>query len=103
MKKLTAFAATLCSLIIMFPIFYSISASFFSYADFTSIPARLLPSVPTLENYARAFKESNLERFLANSLFTASMGTVLRMTSALLVRIPSPSLPSREGMLSLCS
>jgi len=84
MKKVTALVATLFSLIVVFPIFYSISASFFTYTDFTSIPARLLPSSPTLENYYRAFKESNLEQFLANSLVTASLGTALRMAISIL-------------------
>lgn len=84
MKKLTALVATLLSLIVVFPIFYSISASFFTYADFTSIPARLLPSVPNLENYQRAFSESNLEQFLVNSLVTASLGTILRMAVSIL-------------------
>ncbi|NCC14019.1 MAG: carbohydrate ABC transporter permease, partial [Spirochaetia bacterium] len=36
MRKLVALAATLLSLVIFFPIFYSISASFFTYTDFTS-------------------------------------------------------------------
>jgi len=87
MKKVTALVATLFSLIVVFPIFYSISASFFTYTDFTSIPARLLPSSPTLENYYRAFKESNLEQFLANSLVTASLGTALRMVISILSRV----------------
>ncbi len=80
MKTLRALIATILSLIIVFPIAYSLSASFFSWADFTAIPARLLPSQPTFENYIRAFRETNLEQFLLNSLITASLGMMLRMT-----------------------
>ncbi|MFA6733102.1 MAG: carbohydrate ABC transporter permease [Sphaerochaeta sp.] len=84
MRKLVALAATLLSLVIFFPIFYSISASFFTYTDFTSVPARLFSSAPTFDNYQRAFTESKLDRFLFNSLVTASLGTVLRMTISVL-------------------
>ncbi|WP_332446997.1 carbohydrate ABC transporter permease [Sphaerochaeta sp.] len=80
MKKLTALFATLLSLVVIFPIAYSLSASFFPASDFTSIPARLFPSIPTLENYFRAFSESNLQRFLFNSFMVSLLGTVLRMS-----------------------
>lgn len=80
MKKVVPTLATILSLIVVFPILYSFSASFFSFSDFTSIPARLIPQHPTLSNYSRAFTESNLARFLINSLITATMGSVIRMT-----------------------
>lgn len=80
MKKLVPIAATILSLVVVFPILYSISASFFSFSDFTTVPARLFPAQPTLSNYTRAFTESNLARFLVNSLITATLGTVIRMT-----------------------
>ncbi len=80
MKRLVPIAATLLSVVVVFPILYAISASFFSFSDFTMIPARLFPAHPTLTNYIRAFAESNLARFLANSVMTASLGTVIRMT-----------------------
>ena len=83
-KRLIPIAATLFSLIVVFPIFYTISASFFPYADFTAIPARLLPSAPTLDNYARSFSESNLLLFLTNSLYSALVGTILRMTISII-------------------
>ncbi len=84
MKRLIPITATLFSLVVVFPILYTISASFFQYTDFTAIPARLLPSLPTLDNYARAFSESNLLIFLSNSLYSALVGTVLRMTISIL-------------------
>lgn len=80
MKKLVPIMATILSLVVVFPILYAISASFFSFSDFTTVPARLFPAHPTLTNYTRAFAESRLARFLANSLITATLGTVIRMT-----------------------
>nr|WP_319474205.1 carbohydrate ABC transporter permease [uncultured Sphaerochaeta sp.] len=79
MRFIKASLATLFSLVVIFPIIYTISASFFTYADFTSIPAKLLPSSLYLENYIRAFAETSLARFLANSFVTATLGMLLRM------------------------
>ncbi|WP_319756503.1 carbohydrate ABC transporter permease [uncultured Sphaerochaeta sp.] len=79
MRFIKACIATLFSLVVIFPIMYTISASFFTYADFTSIPAKLLPSSFYLENYVRAFAETSLARFLANSFLTATGGMLLRM------------------------
>jgi sn-glycerol 3-phosphate transport system permease protein len=79
MKRIVPLLATLFSLVVVFPIFYTLSGSFFPSADFTSIPARLLPSIPTFSNYAKAFEQSQLTRFLANSLLSATVGTLLRM------------------------
>ncbi|MGE4454783.1 MAG: carbohydrate ABC transporter permease [Sphaerochaeta sp.] len=79
MRFFKASVATLFSLVVVFPILYTISASFFTYADFTSIPAKLFPSSFYLENYIRAFSETSLAQFLANSFFTATLGMVLRM------------------------
>ncbi|MDD3903377.1 MAG: carbohydrate ABC transporter permease [Sphaerochaeta sp.] len=84
MKKITPLLATLFSLIVVFPIVYSFSASFFSYTDFTSIPPRFFSSQPTFSNYTRAFLESNLAGFLSNSLITATMGTLIRLSISIL-------------------
>ncbi|MFA7559679.1 MAG: carbohydrate ABC transporter permease [Sphaerochaeta sp.] len=84
MKILRPTLATLLSLLIVFPILYSVSASFFQYTDFTALPARLLPTTLNANNYVRSFAESSLARFLANSLFTSIVGTLLRMTISIL-------------------
>ena len=84
MKTLRATLSTLLSLLIVFPILYSISASFFQYTDVTALPARLLPSSLNLSNYVRSFAESSLARFLFNSLLTSIVGTLLRMTISIL-------------------
>ena len=84
MKTLRATLSTVLSLLVVFPIAYSISASFFQYTDFTALPPRLLPSSLNISNYIRAFSESSLARFLFNSLLTSIVGTLLRMTISIM-------------------
>jgi sn-glycerol 3-phosphate transport system permease protein len=84
MKKAILPLATLFSLIVVFPIFYTLSGSFFSPSDFTEVPARLFPSALNLGNYAKAFAESQLTRFLFNSLVSAMLGTFARMSISIL-------------------
>jgi sn-glycerol 3-phosphate transport system permease protein len=83
-KTLRATLSTVLSLLVVFPIAYSISASFFQYTDFTAVPARLLPSSLNISNYIRAFSESSLARFLFNSLLTSIIGTLLRMAISIM-------------------
>ncbi|HPX28726.1 MAG TPA: carbohydrate ABC transporter permease [Sphaerochaeta sp.] len=84
MKTLRATLSTVLSLLVVFPIAYSISASFFQYTDFTALPPRLLPSSLNISNYIRAFSESSLARFLFNSLLTSIVGTLLRMAISIM-------------------
>jgi hypothetical protein len=71
--------ATLVGLVIVFPIFYALSASFFSVQDFAVYPPQILPKALSFHNYLRAFRESLLFRFMLNSLFISVIGSVLRM------------------------
>jgi len=66
-------------LVVLTPIIYALTASLFARGDFTANPARFLPSRVTFSNYQRAFRSSNLGRYLVNSLLTAIMGTGLRL------------------------
>lgn len=84
MKKVLLPLATLFSLVVVFPIFYTLSGSFFAPSDFTEVPTRLFPSVLNLGNYAKAFAESHLTRFLANSLACATFGTLARMVISIM-------------------
>ena len=83
MKRLRDVASVLLAVVILFPLAYALSASFFARGDFTTLPARFLPSTFTPSNYVRAFASSNLARYLYNSLVTAIMGTGLRMVVCL--------------------
>ncbi|WP_320128208.1 carbohydrate ABC transporter permease [uncultured Sphaerochaeta sp.] len=84
MKKALPVLTMIFALIVVFPIFYSLSGSLFSPADFSSTPARLFPTTLTFSNYTRAFAQSHLTRFFVNSFITATFGTLLRMTISIL-------------------
>ncbi len=83
MKRLRDVVSVLLAMVILFPLAYALSASFFARGDFTTLPARFLPSTFTPSNYVRAFASSNLARYLYNSLVTAIMGIALRMAVCL--------------------
>ncbi|MFA5514375.1 MAG: carbohydrate ABC transporter permease [Sphaerochaetaceae bacterium] len=76
--------ATLFGLIVIFPIFYAFSASFFSVSDFSTYPPKIFPPGFSPHNYVRAFKESLLLRFMLNSLIVATVGSFIRMAVAVL-------------------
>lgn len=80
MKHLRQAASVLFALIVLFPLCYALSASFFARGDFTSLPARFFPSHFSPSNYIRAFASTHLARYLFNSLATAILGTVLRLS-----------------------
>lgn len=84
MKRLRDLIAILLAALIILPLLYMVSASFFARGDFTTSPARLFPTVFTPSNYLRAFSASNLGRYLCNSLVTALLGTALRLSVAML-------------------
>ncbi len=78
--------AALLSVIVLFPLFYTISASFFTPQDFTAEKALFLPSRLSLRNYALAAAHRYFGRYALNSfitaLMTASIRTVLSVLSA---------------------
>ncbi|MFA7370985.1 MAG: carbohydrate ABC transporter permease [Sphaerochaetaceae bacterium] len=87
MKKeeaLKATFATILGLILVFPIYYSLAASFFQVHQFFAYPPQLLPTSLSLVNYARALKESPLARFMFNSLYVSVVGSAIRMSVAIL-------------------
>lgn len=79
-----AIVATFFGLIVVFPIFYAFSASFFSVSDFSTYPPKIIAPSFNGTNYVRAFKESLLLRFMLNSLFVGVVGSFLRMAVAVL-------------------
>lgn len=84
MKRLREALSVLVAFVVLFPLLYALSASFFARGDFTALPARFFPSAFTPSNYLRAFSASNLARYLVNSLVTAILGTTLRMVVCLM-------------------
>jgi len=79
-----AVVATMIGLVVIFPILYMFSASFFRIQDFAADPPRFFPASFSARNYARALGESMLARFMINSLLVSGIGSVLRMMVAVL-------------------
>ena len=63
------------ALLTALPLLWMISASLMPAGEAMTLPARLLPSRPTLEHYAVLFERLRLGRTLANTLLLASMVT----------------------------
>ncbi len=84
MKIFKYIITTLFVLIVLFPIFYTLSASLFTLQDFTATPARIVTSQLTLINYQRALSHNYYLRYLFNSLVMAVLGTTLRLSISFL-------------------
>jgi multiple sugar transport system permease protein len=61
------------------PLLWMVSASLMPTGEATRLPLRLLPSRPTLEQYATLFERLDLGRTFANSLLIASAITVVSL------------------------
>jgi multiple sugar transport system permease protein len=68
-------ALLIMALLTAFPLLWMISASLMPAGEALSLPARLLPSRPTLQHYGVLFDRLDLGRTFANSLLLASMIT----------------------------
>ena len=69
----------LLALLTAFPLLWMISASLMPTGEAMTLPARLLPSRPTLEHYGTLFTRLNLGRTLVNSLFLATAITAISL------------------------
>jgi sn-glycerol 3-phosphate transport system permease protein len=78
-----AITATLLALVVLFPIYWAFSASFFSLKEFSAFPPLLFPKSFSLDNFRRALTESLLPRFMFNSLLVSIVGSSLRMIIAI--------------------
>ncbi len=63
----------------LFPAIWMLLTSLRSESELTRTPITYLPAAPTLANYARAFNDQPLLRYLANSLIVASASTALTL------------------------
>lgn len=70
--------------IIIFPLIYTVSASFFSPEDFTAAEAKLLPSSLSLRNYMLSLNHGYFSRYILNSFITASMTALTRCLVSIL-------------------
>lgn len=83
-RTLKYMALAFLLILIIFPIFYVISASFFQSVDFTTTPAPLFSSKFTLNNYVKALSHNYFPTFIFNSILTGLLATILRTSIALL-------------------
>lgn len=87
--------ATSLGLFVVFPIYYTIVASFFNVTEFSSYPPTFFPSQISLINYQRALTESLLLRFMINSLIVSIVGSLIRMAVAILAAFATSFLKFR--------
>jgi multiple sugar transport system permease protein len=72
-------ALVILALLTAFPLLWMISASLMPAGEALSLPARVLPSRPTLQHYEVLFSRLDLGRTFANSLLLASMITAVSL------------------------
>lgn len=83
-KTLTLFSLGILVFCILFPIIYTINASFFQITDFTASPARFFASKLTIANYVKALSHHYYLRYIFNSLITAILTMGIRIAIAFL-------------------
>lgn len=64
--------------VVVFPVFYMISTSFFSPADYRASVSRLLPSTLSFENYKIAFDQRYFSNYIVNSVATSLLTSIGR-------------------------
>lgn len=83
-KVLRVLITIILAVLVLFPLFYTISASFFSPQDFTDTKAHLLPSEFSFRNYALALTHRYFPVYALNSLITALLTATLKCLTAIL-------------------
>ena len=82
-KRLAAIAVNgallLLAVLTALPLLWMLSASLMPTGEAMSLPARLLPSRPTLEHYAALFSRLDIGRNFLNSLILATMITAVSL------------------------
>ncbi len=82
-KAIRIILTILFAAIVIFPILYALSASFFSVIDFTDAKAHFLPSALSFQNYLIALSHRHFPRYVLNSIITAAATSLLRVLIAL--------------------
>ena len=72
-------ALLLLALLTALPLLWMVSASFMPTGEAMSLPARLLPSRPTIEHYGTLFSRLALGRTFGNTLFLATSVTAISL------------------------
>lgn len=62
-----------------FPLLWMLSVSFMAPGEASQFPPPLLPAAPSLQAYRELFATTGMGRYFANSLFVATLGTLLSL------------------------
>lgn len=65
------------AVLMLAPMVYMLSTSFKPFAYVLELPPRFIPTHPTVQNYVNAIGTSHFGRYFLNSLFVASVSTVI--------------------------
>jgi multiple sugar transport system permease protein len=65
------------ALVMVAPFAYMLATSFKAHAFVLEVPPRFIPKDPTLDNYRSAWTSNNFDRYFLNSLFVASVTTLV--------------------------
>jgi multiple sugar transport system permease protein len=63
----------------LFPLLWMVSVSFMSPGEASRFPPPLLPEAPSLSAYRALFETTGIARYFLNSLFVATIGTLLSL------------------------
>ena len=67
------------SLLTLIPLFWMVSVSFMTPGESSTFPPPLWPSQPTWANYITLFSQAGIGRYLVNSIFVATVATMLSL------------------------
>lgn len=81
-KFILTILSIITGLVIVFPLLYALSLSFMSPAEMTQYPHKIIPSMPTLDNFKTALNTVPLLKFIANSFVVSLAVTVGQVITA---------------------
>jgi len=70
------------ALVMLAPFALMVSTAFKEHAYVLEIPPRLIPESPTLDNFVQAITTNDFGRYFLNSVFVATISTILSVTLA---------------------
>lgn len=75
-------ALSIGAVIMVMPFVYMLATSFKKRTFLFEYPPKFIPSEPTVQNYVDAWQKSNFSRYFLNSLFVASVSTLITVLVA---------------------
>jgi multiple sugar transport system permease protein len=81
-RVITVALAVAFGLVMIVPFALMVSTAFKPHAFVLEIPPQLIPSQPTLDNFVRAWSSGDFGRYFLNSLFVATLSTIISVSLA---------------------